>query len=47
MSVVFAQAAAYGSPEGKLTEELIDNCVEEMVSQHKLKASWLEEMKNL
>ena len=31
------QARAYGSPEGKLTEEMMNRCVQEMVDQHKQK----------
>ncbi len=34
------QAAAYGSVEGHLTEDMMDSCVSEMISQHKQKVKW-------
>lgn len=34
------QAAAYGSIEGKLTEEMIDKCAKEMAEQHQQKTEW-------
>ena len=34
------QAAAYGSVDGSLTEEMIDQCVNEMIEQHKQKTKW-------
>ena len=34
------QASAYGSPDGVLTEEMMDARVEEAVRQHKQKVEW-------
>lgn len=34
------QARAYGSEDGKLTEPMIDSCVDEMIAQHKQKDIW-------
>jgi len=34
------QASAYGSPDGVLTEEMMDERVEEAVRQHKQKVEW-------
>ena len=38
LSVV--QGRAYGSVDGMLTEEVFDECVEEMVEQHRQKVTW-------
>ena len=34
------QAAAYGSHSGELTVKMINDCVTEMISQHKQKRVW-------
>ena len=34
------QARAYGSQEGRLTEEMVDACLDEMVEQHQQKQAW-------
>ena len=34
------QASAYGSPDGVLTEDMMDERVEEAVRQHKQKVEW-------
>lgn len=36
------QAAAYGSAEGSLTVEMMEECVREMISQHQQKSYWQE-----
>ena len=38
--VFFFQASAYGSPDGVLTEEMMDERVQEAVRQHKQKIEW-------
>lgn len=37
------QARAYGSQDGVLTEAMIDECVSNMMEQHKQKAVWHED----
>ncbi|XP_003389596.1 PREDICTED: ATPase family AAA domain-containing protein 3-B-like [Amphimedon queenslandica] len=37
------QAAAYGSPGGELTVKMINDCVNEMISQHKQKRVWQDD----
>lgn len=37
------QARAHGSQDGKLTEEMVDTCVKEMVQQHQQKQVWNDE----
>lgn len=37
------QARAYGSQDGVLTEAMIDECVNNMMEQHKQKAVWQED----
>jgi len=34
------QARAYGSLDGKLTEQMVDTCLEEMLQQHQQKQQW-------
>lgn len=34
------QASAYGSPDGVLTEEMMDERVDDTVKQHKQKVDW-------
>ena len=37
------QAAAYGSGDGKLTNEMIEECVQEMIEQHRQKSRWQDD----
>ena len=34
------QARAYGSQDGRLTEEMLSSCLEEMKAQHQQKEIW-------
>jgi len=39
------QARAYGSQDGKLTEEMMDVCMDEMTQQHQQKQAWNDQKK--
>jgi len=43
MRFVSSQAMGYASSDGMLTEQMIDERVDEAVEQHKLKVDWMKQ----